>query len=155
MIKVKESRQAEILRIIGSQNVETQEQLLTCLKASGIKATQATISRDIKDLHLIKEPVGDGSYRYAAAGSADVHSYNHGGRLRNIFKEGVTSLDMAQNIIVVKTMPGLGPAAGAALDRIEHSGVVGSIAGDDTVLLIMRSNQSAEQFLEEIQSMLE
>ena len=154
MIKVKESRQAEILRIISSQNVETQEQLLTCLKASGIKATQATISRDIKDLHLIKEPVGDGSYRYAA-GSADSHPRNHGGRLRSIFKEGVTSLDMAQNIIVVKTMPGLGSAAGAALDRIEHAGVVGSIAGDDTVLLIMRSNQVAEEFLEEIQSMLE
>ena len=152
---MKESRQAEILRIISAQNVETQEQLLNCLKSSGIKATQATISRDIKDLHLIKEPVGDGSYRYAAAGSGDAGPRNHGGRLRNIFKEGVTSFDMAQNIIVVKTRPGLGPAAGAALDRIENSGVVGSIAGDDTVLLIMRTNQAAEEFLEEIQSMLE
>lgn len=152
---MKESRQLEILRIIAAQNVETQEQLLTCLKASGIKATQATISRDIKDLHLIKEPVGDGTYRYAAAGHSDVRSHNHNGRLRNIFKEGVISFDVAQNIIVVKTMSGLGSAAGAALDRIENAGIVGSIAGDDTVLLIMRSNQAADEFLDEIQAMLE
>lgn len=155
MIGVKESRQAEILRIIAANNIETQEELLSHLKASGIKATQATISRDIKDLHLIKEPVGNGSYRYTTASTPAVHTHNHNGRLRNIFKEGVVSFDIAQNIIVVKTMPGLGSAAGAALDRIEHTGIVGSIAGDDTVLLIMRTNQVAEDFLDEIRAMLE
>ena len=152
---MKETRQAEILRIIAEESVETQEQLLAHLQSRGIKTTQATISRDIKDLHLIKEPAGGGVYRYTAANIQPAHHHNHSGRLRNIFKEGVMSFDVAQNIIVVKTMPGLGSAAGAALDRIENSGIVGSIAGDDTVLLIMRTNQAAEEFLDEIRAMLE
>ena len=152
---MKETRQAEILRIITEEQVETQEQLLAHLQAKGIKATQATISRDIKDLHLVKEPAGNGTYRYKAADAKPSFSHNHTGRLRNIFKEGVMSFDIAQNIIVVKTMPGLGSAAGAALDRIENSGIVGSIAGDDTVLLIMRTNHAAEEFLDEIRAMLE
>ena len=152
---MKETRQAEILRIIAEESVETQEQLLVHLQSRGIKATQATISRDIKELHLVKEPAGNGTYRYKAADQKAAHPHNHSGRLRNIFKEGVTSFDMAQNIIVIKTMPGLGSAAGAALDRIENSGIVGSIAGDDTVLLIMRTNHAAEEFLDEIRAMLE
>ena len=77
------------------------------------------------------------------------------GRLQNIFKEGVTSCDVAQNIVVVKTMPGLAPAAGAALDGMELDGLVGSLAGDDTVILIMRTNQVAEGLAREIESMLE
>lgn len=154
MRTVKENRQAEILRIISEAAVETQEQLLSQLKLRGIKATQATISRDIKELHLIKEPTGDGTYRYVAVSAKESHK-NHAGRLRNIFKEGVTSFDIAQNIIVVKTMPGLASAAGAALDGMEGEGIVGSLAGDDTVILIMRTNADAEEFLEEIRSMLE
>ena len=152
---MKETRQAEILRIIAEVNIETQEQLLLYLQSRGIKATQATISRDIKELHLVKEPAGNGMYRYKAAAEKPTPSHNHTGRLRNIFKEGVTSFDLAQNIIVIKTMPGLGSAAGAALDRIENNGIVGSIAGDDTVLVIMRTNQAAEEFLDEIRAMLE
>lgn len=152
---MKESRQAEILRIIAEHSVETQEDLLSHLRERGIRTTQATISRDIKELHLVKEPAGGGRYRYTAPEVQPSLHHNHSGRLRNIFKEGVSSFDVAQNIIVVKTMPGLGSAAGAALDRIENSGIVGSIAGDDTVLLIMRTNQDAEAFLDEIRAMLE
>lgn len=151
---MKEKRQAEIIRIITEQAVETQEQLLAQLKLKGIKATQATISRDIKELHLIKEPAGNGAYRYVAVSRKAAH-HNHAGRLRNIFREGVTSFDIAQNIVVVKTMPGLASAAGAALDGMDVQGLVGSLAGDDTVLLIMRTNQDAEEFLNEIRAMLE
>jgi transcriptional regulator of arginine metabolism len=154
MIVVKEKRQAEIVRIITEQDIDTQELLLEQLSLKGIKVTQATISRDIKELHLIKEPVGNGSYRYAVAPSRQSH-HSHAGRLRNIFKEGVLSVDIAQNIIVVKTMPGLASAAGAALDGMEIDGFVGSLAGDDTVILIMRTNQYAEEFLDEIKFMLE
>lgn len=150
---MKEKRQAEIIRIITEQAVETQEQLLAHLRLSGIKATQATISRDIKELHLVKEPAGNGAYRYAAVSGKREH-HNHAGRLRNIFKEGVTSSDAAQNIVVVKTMPGLASAAGAALDGMDIQGFVGSLAGDDTVILIMRTSQDAEEFLEEIREML-
>ena len=140
---MKRARQAEILNIIQAVDVETQEQLLDELKARGFSATQATISRDIKELRLVKELSG-GGYRYASSerkGLADSDA-----RLRNIFKEGVTSVDRAQNIVVVRTMPGLASAACSALDSMEIPGMVGSLAGDDTGILIMRDNDAAERF---------
>ena len=149
---MKAKRQQEILRIIDQTDIETQGQLLTELRACGMQATQATISRDIKELHLIKEPAGNGTYRYTQG--ATKQSHNFAGRLLNIFREGVTSFDLAQNIIVVKTMPGLASAAAAALDGMEIDGFVGSLAGDDTVLLIMRTNENAENFCDEIHAML-
>ena len=154
MNAVKSKRQAEILRIIGEQNIETQEQLLERLRKCGIRATQATISRDIKELNLVKQPGEDGSYRYTAS-AAQPAEQALAGRLQNIFKNGVTSCDVAQNIVVVKTMPGLAPAAGAALDGMELDGLVGSLAGDDTVILIMRTNRVAEELSQAIESMLE
>ena len=151
---MKSKRQAEILRLIGVQDIETQEQMLEGLRSCGIHATQATISRDIKELNLVKQPVGNGSYRYVVSTVKHPH-HNFAGRLRNIFKEGVTSFDVAQNIVVVKIMPGLAPAAVAALDGMEIDGLVGSLAGDDTAILIMRSSQMAEEFCKEMESMLD
>lgn len=149
---MKAKRQQEILRIIGEQDVETQEQLLAELKAQGVESTQATISRDIKELHLIKELTGYGAYKYAV--SEHKVSINLAGRLRTIFKEGVTSFDAAQNIVVLKTMPGLASAAGAAIDGMEIPDLVGSLAGDDTVVLILRTNEAAVSFCNEIHKML-
>lgn len=154
MNTLKSKRQTEILRIIAEQDIETQEQMLDQLRKCGIRATQATISRDIKELNLIKQPGEGGSYHYVAA-SARPAKQALAGRLQNIFKEGVTSCDVAQNIVVVKTMPGLAPAAGAALDGMELEGLVGSLAGDDTAILIMRTNQAAEDLAQAIESMLE
>ena len=148
---MKRARQAEILNIIQAVDVETQEQLLDELKARGFSATQATISRDIKELRLVKELSG-GGYRYASSerkGLADSDA-----RLRNIFKEGVTSVDRAQNIVVVRTMPGLASAACSALDSMEIPGMVGSLAGDDTSILIMRDNDAAERFNQEVHKLL-
>ena len=150
--RVKSKRQAEILRIIEEVDVETQDQLLSELKARGVSSTQATISRDIKELHLIKELTSYGTYKYVVSGRKT--SLNFAGRLRTIFKEGVTSFDRAQNIVVLKTMPGLASAACAAIDGMEISGLVGSLAGDDTALLIMRDNEKAASFCEEIHTML-
>ena len=149
---MKAKRQQEILRIIEEQDVETQDQLLSELRAKGMQATQATISRDIKELHLIKELTGYGTYKYVV--SERKTSLNFAGRLRTIFKEGVTSFDMAQNIVVVKTMPGLASAACAAVDGMEIPELVGSLAGDDTALLIMRTNEAAAEFCNEIHKML-
>lgn len=149
---MKAGRQEEILRIIAEQEIETQDQLLEELKKCGYPSTQATISRDIKALHLVKELTAGGTYRYAVSGHKA--SLNVAGRLRTIFREGVTSFDVAQNIVVVKTMPGLGSAAGAALDGMDIPGMVGSIAGDDTVLLIMRDNGFASALCDEIHEML-
>ena len=151
---MKAKRQAEILRIITEQDVVTQEEMLENLRKCGIRATQATISRDIKELNLVKQPAENGVYRYVVAAEQPAHRA-FAGRLQNIFKEGVTSCDVAQNIVVVKTMPGLGSAAGAAVDGMEIDGMVGSLSGDDTTILIMRTNQAAEELCRDIKSMLE
>ena len=150
---MKNDRQSMILEIISQENIETQEQLLSRLQARGITSTQATISRDIKELHLIKELTGYGTYKYAVSGRKT--SMNIAGRLRTIFKEGVTSFDRAQNIVVLKTMPGLASAACAAIDGMEISDLVGSLAGDDTAILIMRDSEKAEAFCDEIHKMLQ
>ena len=144
---MKSKRQAEILRIIEEVDVETQDQLLAELKLRGVTSTQATISRDIKELHLVKELTSYGTYKYVVSGRRA--SMNFAGRLRTIFKEGVTSSDRAQNIVVIKTMPGL------AIDGMEIGDLVGSLAGDDTALLIMRDTEKAEAFCDEIHKMLQ
>jgi len=149
---MKSKRQMEILHIIETIDVETQDQLLDELRARGINSTQATISRDIKELHLVKELSAYGTYKYVV--SERKVSLDFSGRLRNIFKDGVTTFDLAQNIIVIKTMPGLANGAAAALDSMEIPDVVGSLAGDDTVLLVMRSNEAAAGFCNEIHNML-
>lgn len=149
---MKSNRQAEILRLIETQEIETQEQMLECLRACGIKATQATISRDIRELNLVKQQ-NCGVSKYVVAQAKQPH-HNFSSRLRTIFKESVTSFDVAQNIVVVKTMPGLASAAGAALDGMGVEGLVGSLAGDDTVVLIMRTNNLAEEFCQELKTML-
>lgn len=149
---MKGKRQSEILQIIETTDVETQDQLLAELRERGIAATQATISRDIKDLHLVKEQTANGSYKYIQ--SERKLSLNFADRLRTIFREGVTSFDLAQNIVVVKTMPGLAAAAGAALDGMGIVDMVGSLAGDDTVVLIMRTNEAAAELCKELHEMI-
>jgi transcriptional regulator of arginine metabolism len=150
---MKARRQSEILSIIQENDIETQDQLLEELQARGLKSTQATISRDIKELHLIKELTGQGTYRYTV--SERKTSLNMASRLHNIFKESVTSFEAAQNIVVIKTMPGLASAACSALDGMCIPEMVGSLAGDDTGLLIMRSTENAKELCQEIQKMLE
>lgn len=149
---MKNDRQAMILEIIAQENIETQEQLLTRLQARGLRCTQATISRDIKQLHLVKEPAGQGVYKYAVSGNRT--TLNVAAKLRTILREGVVSIDYAQNIVVVKTMPGLANGACSALDNMEINDIVGSLAGDDTVLLVMRNTEAAELLCQEIKDML-
>ena len=148
---MKSERQQAILAIIAQKEIETQEQLLEALKATGIDATQATISRDIK-LRLVKELSSTGVYKYTTV----QHRADPGvaGRLRTIFRESVTSFDLAQNIVVLKTLPGLATAAAAALDGMDLPDVVGTLAGDDTVILIMRTNAAAQAFCDEAHTLL-
>lgn len=149
---MKNNRQNMILEIISQENIETQEQLLARLQERGINSTQATISRDIKQMHLLKEPIGQGVYKYAV--SENRTRLNFAERLRTIFRESVTSIDYAQNIVVLKTMPGLASAACSALDNMNISYMIGSLAGDDTAFLVMKDTESAASFCEEIQEML-
>ena len=149
---MKNNRQSMILEIISQENIETQEQLLARLQERGITSTQATISRDIKQMHLVKEPVGHGVYKYAVSGNRT--RLNFAEKLRTIFRESITSIDYAQNIVVLKTMPGLASAACSALDNMDIAYLVGTIAGDDTAFLLMRDGTSAADFCEEIKEML-
>ena len=149
---MKNERQSKILEIIESEPIDTQEQLQQRLQEQGIACTQATISRDIKQLHLVKEPMGQGRYRYAV--SVQRSRLNVADKLRTIFRESIVSVDSAQNIVVVKTMAGLANAAGAALDSMSIPTMVGSLAGDDTAILIMRDGESARVLCEEIHEML-
>ena len=150
---MKARRQAEILSIIQDNDIETQDQLLEKLREKGMKSTQATISRDIKELHLVKELTSRGAYKYAV--SQKNTSLNVAGRLNTIFRESVTSFDFAQNIVVLKTMPGLASAACSAIDGMHLPNMVGSLAGDDTSILIMRTTRDAEELCAEITKMLE
>lgn len=149
---MKSARQSKILEIIEEREIETQNQLMDALEKAGVRSTQATVSRDIKELRLVKELSPEGHYRYVAAGRDEVIDYEE--RLRKIFREGVTSYAIAQNIIVIKTLPGLASAACSTLDNMSIPNLVGTIAGDDTAFLAMRDNQSAVHFCQEIEGML-
>ena len=149
---MKNNRQEKILAIIEAEPIETQEQLLSKLQEQGIESTQATISRDIKQLHLIKEPVGGG--RYPNPLSPQKIKLNFAGRLQVILRESILSADRAQNLVVVKMMPGLGPAAGSAFDGMEIPAIVGTVSGDATVLVVLRDEQSAAEFCTELTAMI-
>lgn len=149
---MKSQRQAKILEIIANKNVETQEQLLAALQAEGFRGTQATISRDIKELRIVKELTSLGTYRYTVSNSDIGNSFS--ARLNTIFRECVISFDYAQNIIVVRTLPGLASAAGSAIDAMNLSTIVGSLAGDDTVMIVMRDTNAAATLCGEIKALL-
>ncbi len=149
---MKFQRQTKILELIEKEPLETQEELSARLREAGFDTTQATVSRDIKELRLIKVMTADGSYRYATAASEQ-----EGGmqiRVRRIFRESVTSVAVAQNIVVIKTLPGLANAAGYAIDAMRDPTVIGTLAGDDTVFCAMRDNESAEVFRENAMKLL-
>lgn len=150
---MKSQRQAKIMEIISTQNVETQEQLLAALQKEGFRGTQATISRDIKELRIVKELTNLGTYRYTT--SSDEMSGSFTSRLNTIFRECVISYDYAQNIIVVRTLPGLASAAGSAIDAMNISPIVGTLAGDDTVMIVMRDNNAAAAFCGELKNLID
>lgn len=148
---MKSRRHAKILDIIAEYPIETQDELLTRLKEEGYKATQATISRDIKDLRLVKTLGSDGKYRYVSASknSTDIRS-----NFSSLFASSVNSIDFAQNIVVIKTLSGMAQAVCAALDSNDHKAVVGTIAGDDTIFIACRSSQLAVNLTEELKKLI-
>lgn len=150
---MKFQRQAKILDLIEKHEIETQEELSEHLRELGYNTTQATVSRDIKELRLIKiSCTSGGKYRYAVATSEVENSFST--RLRNIFRECVTDISFAQNMVVIKTLPGLGQAAAMAIDALRHAAVVGTLGGDDTVFIVMRDTQAAEDFCTDTRKML-
>ena len=149
---MKNSRQNIILQIISEQEIETQSQLIEALAKRGVNSTQATLSRDMRELQLVKELSTNGKYHYTESTKSKLAEREM--RLRKIFKESITSFAVAQNIIVLKTLPGLANAACATMDTMDIDNLVGTIAGDDTAFLAMTDNKSAVEFYNTIEKML-
>lgn len=149
---MKTQRQAKIVEIISNANVETQEQLLQALTDQGFSSTQATISRDIKELRIVKELTSLGTYRYCVPEKDAPPALSD--RLNNIFRECVISVDYAENLVVIHTLPGMANAAGSALDAMRSGAVLGTLAGDDTVVVVMREGHAAAAFSGEIKAVI-
>ena len=143
---MKKFRQEAILDIIRSNDISTQEELTERVRQRGFNATQATISRDIRDLNIIKNQIG-GRQKYTL--SADDKTVTHGGALR-IFKEGVTSVDHAGHIVIVKTLSGMANAVCAGIDKIGNPDILGTVAGDDTILCVVRDLETAVRLMDDL-----
>ena len=148
---MKSSRQNIILEIIEKENIETQADLMEALRQRGIDTTQATLSRDIRELHLVKDSSGSGKARYIRP---EINSRAADERLRTILKQSVLKAETARNLIVLKTLPGLAPAACSAFDGMNIDGLAGTIAGDDTCFLAFKDDYLAEMFRLEIETLL-
>lgn len=144
---MKISRHAKILEVIEKKVVETQEELAEELKKSGFNVTQATVSRDIKELKLVKVLDESGCYKYAALKE---HDSMLNERLVKVFSESVLSIDYAGNMIVIKTFSGAGSAAAEAIDAIDIKEIVGTIAGDNTIFALVRTEDSVETVIEKL-----
>ncbi|MBX6395155.1 MAG: transcriptional regulator ArgR [Alicyclobacillaceae bacterium] len=137
---MKGRRLMKIREIVSTRQIETQEELVQALRESGFQVTQATVSRDIKELRLIKTPTPDGRYVYALPPEQTLYSE---ARLRRMLPESFVALDRAENLIVMKTLPGNAHAVAALIDAIGWTEIMGTIAGDDTILIICRSAKQA------------
>jgi transcriptional regulator of arginine metabolism len=148
---MKKRRQAKILELISSKEIETQEELQDMLLEFGFEVTQATISRDIKELRLVKELSSRGRYVYST-GKKNAQNINH--RAGGIFSESIIKIDYALNTVVIKCFAGMANAACAAIDSMDLDEVLGSIAGDDTIFILCTSEEKAKEFTYKLRNML-
>lgn len=148
---MKYSRHSKILEIIESKDIETQDELASELRESGFQVTQATVSRDIKEMRLIKVLTKDGRYKYASIREKE-GVVNE--RFLKIFRNSVTSIDHAGNIIVVKTLVGSASAAAVSIDALNLKQIVGSIAGDDTIFLLVKEQEMVQDLLKQFKELL-
>ncbi len=147
---MKTRRQARILELIKENDIETQSDLLEMLKADGYHVTQATVSRDIKEMRLIKILGNNGTYKYAAEMIAGDEQQSH----YYLFSTAVISVDHAHSLVVVKTQTGMAQAVCAALDSTDRSGVLGTIAGDDTIFVATRTDSVAMSLVSDLKKMM-
>lgn len=148
---MKKNRQGRILELIQEENIETQEELADRLGQEGFIVTQATVSRDIRELKLGKIPSGNGRQRYAVLSRDDAHLAD---KYIRVLKHGFVSMDNAQNILVVKTVSGMAMAVAAAIDDMKLKEIVGSIAGDDTIMVAVRTTEETKIVMEKIREVL-
>lgn len=149
---MKSLRQAKLLELIRNNNFDRQEELQAKLNELGFKVTQATVSRDIRELGIIKSEGDDGVYKYREANEQERRESH--GKYSVILKQAVSSVTSAYNLVVVKTFAGMGSAAGAAFDALQLDGVLGSLAGDDTLLVIANDINTAEKVARELKELI-
>ena len=149
---MKNARQTAILSLIEQYDIETQEELAAKLREQGIVVTQATVSRDIKELRLLKVLSSKGGYKYATADKAERGLSD---RFVRMFKDSVLSISYASNIIVIKTLPGSATAAAEAIDSMRLPEILGTMAGDNTILLVVDDPANADEVVQALQDMLE
>lgn len=148
---MKKSRHTKIVELIEKYDVETQEELADYLREAGFQVTQATVSRDIRELKLSKIPTGDGKQKYVILKQDDSHLVD---KYIRVLKDGLISMDMAQNILVIKTVSGMASAVAVAVDAMKFKEIVGSIAGDDTIMMAVRTVEETKVVMEKIHKML-
>lgn len=149
---MKKNRHAKIIEMIQKYDVGTQKELANYLREAGLAVTQATVSRDIKELKLSKIPLRNGRQKYIILKQEDSHL---GDKYIRVLRDGFSSMDMAQNILVIKTVPGMAMAVAAALDAMKFPEIVGCIAGDDTIFVAVRSVEETQALMDQIRVMLE
>ncbi len=149
---MKKVRHLKIVELIEKYDIETQEELAVRLKEAGFPVTQATVSRDIRELKLSKVPTAGGHQKYAVLSRDDSHM---GDKYIRVLRDGFSSMDNAQNILVIKTVSGMAMAVAAAVDAMKFPEVVGCIAGDDTIMLAVRTVEDTRQLMTKIHRMIE
>jgi transcriptional regulator of arginine metabolism len=148
---MKISRQSKIIELINKHDIETQEDLAERLMKDGYNVTQATVSRDIRELKLTKVAVDGGRQKYIVLQKTEPGMSE---KYTRVLRDGFVSMDMAQNIMVVKTVPGMAMAVAAALDALQMNSIVGCIAGDDTVMCAIRTTEETVQVMEKLSKLL-
>ena len=148
---MKKNRHGKIIELIESYDIETQDELAEKLRESGFQVTQATVSRDIRALKLSKVPTGEGKQKYVVLKQDDSYL---GDKYIRVLKDGFVSMDMAQNILVIKTVAGMAMAVGAALDALHWQEIVGCIAGDDTVFCAVRTVEDTLLVMDKLRKMM-
>lgn len=149
---LKKNRHNTILEIIANQEIDTQEELARQLREAGYDVTQATVSRDIRELNLYKVSADGGKQKYAILRQEDSRHLED--KYIRVLKDGFSSMDMAQNILVVKTVSGMAMAVAAAIDAMRFQEIVGSIAGDDTIMMAVRTVEDTEKLMGRIRELL-
>lgn len=148
---MKAKRQALIREIVEAQTIQTQEELADALREHGMVVTQATVSRDIREMHLLKVLSDDGSYRYATMEKGDTGVSD---RLIRMLADSVVEMNFANNLIVIRTLPGSAHVAAEAVDNLKWPEVLGTIAGDNTILVIVRANDEVEAVIKRFRSII-
>lgn len=148
---MKGQRHIKIREIVTNGEIETQDELVEQLRGAGFNVTQATVSRDIKELHLIKVPMDDGRYKYSLPADQKFNPLN---KLKRTLSDNFVSIDYAEQLVVMKCLPGTANAIGALIDNLEWPEIMGTICGDDTILIICRSREHSSRIVEQFSAMI-